>query len=113
MRICSMFLVAFMVATPALAKDHTGFTAIAAGNLSQAEATLSAERAIFPRRPEVLLNLAAVYARTDRVAQARTLYNDVLASEPVSLDLANGGATSSHEVAQRGLARLSTTIASR
>lgn len=113
MRGLSLLVMAGLAASPAFAKDRTGYTAIAAGNLSQAEATLSAERAIFPRRPEVLLNLAAVYARTDRVAQARALYDDVLASEPVSLDLANGGTTSSHDVAQRGLARLSTTIASR
>lgn len=113
MRASSVLIIAAVVATPALAKDRSGYTAIAAGNLSQAEATLSAERAIFPRRPEVLLNLAAVYARTDRAAQARALYDDVLASEPVALDLANGGTVSSHEIAQRGLSRLNTTVAAR
>ncbi|WP_019517013.1 tetratricopeptide repeat protein [Sphingomonas sp. Mn802worker] len=113
MRTGLLLLVATLSATPALAKDRTGYTAIAAGNLAQAETTLDAERAIFPRRPEVLLNLAAVYARTTRTARARALYDDVLRSAPVSLNLADGGTTSSHEVAERGLARLGTAIAAR
>lgn len=113
MRVCSLLAVAGLLATPALAKDRSGYTAIAAGNLSQAEATLSAERAIYPRRPEVLLNLAAVYARTNRNAQARALYDDVLAAQPVALELADGGTMSSHDVAQRGLSRLGETLAAR
>ena len=113
MRSCGMFVVAAMLASPALAADRTGYTAIAAGDLSQAERTLSAERAIFPRRPEVLLNLAAVYARTNRTAQARALYDDVLTAAPVALEVADGGTMSSHDVAQRGLSRLSETLAAR
>ncbi|MBW6522648.1 tetratricopeptide repeat protein [Sphingomonas sp. RHCKR47] len=113
MRTLAMLIMAAVAATPAAARDRSGYTSIAAGDWSQAEATLSAERAIFPHRPEILLNLAAVYLRTDRAAQARALYGDVLASEPVSLDLANGHTVSSHVIAQRGLARLNTTIAAR
>lgn len=113
MRACSMLVLASLIASPALARDRSGYTAIAAGNLSQAEATLSAERAIYPRRPEVLLNLAAVYARTGRAAQARALYGDVLDTQPVALELADGGTVSSHDVAQRGLSRLGETIAAR
>lgn len=113
MRACSMLVLAGLIATPAIGKDRSGYTAIAAGNLSQAEATLSAERAIYPRRPEVLLNLAAVYARTNRAVQARALYNDVLAVRPVSLELSDGGTVSSHAVAERGLSRLGETLAAR
>ncbi|WP_375271749.1 tetratricopeptide repeat protein [Sphingomonas sp.] len=113
MRTCGMFVLAAMIASPALAADRTGYEAIAAGNLSKAERTLSAERAIFPRRPEVLLNLAAIYARTNRTAQARALYDDVLAAAPVALEVADGCTLSSHDVAQRGLSRLGETLAAR
>ena len=113
MRGWSIVVVAVVAASPALARDRTAYTAIAGGDLHSAEATLSAERAIFPRRPEVLLNLAAVYARTDRAAQARQLYDDVLTSEPVALQLADGRTTSSHDIAERGLLRLASTMAAR
>ncbi len=113
MRKVGMVVVAAMLSSPAFAADRTGYTAIAAGNLSQAERTLSAERAIFPRRPEVLLNLAAIYACTNRAAQARALYDDVLAAAPVALEVADGDTMSSHDVAQRGLSRLGELLAAR
>ncbi|KQT31863.1 hypothetical protein ASG29_08190 [Sphingomonas sp. Leaf412] len=100
-------------AMPATAQVRTGYTAIAAGSLTEAERTLTRERAIFPQRPELMLNLAAVYARTDRSTEARALYADVLRAEPVALELADGTAESSHLLARRGLMRLDTTIAAR
>ncbi|MBB3474535.1 M48 family metallopeptidase [Sphingomonas sp. BK345] len=102
-----------LVAGPAAAKDRVGYQAISAGSLAQAEQTIDAERAIFPTRPELMLNLAAVYARTGRVTQARSLYGQVLDQEPVAMDLADGSVQSSHALAQRGLSRLGSTIASR
>lgn len=113
MRTGGMLVLAAMIASPALAADRIGYEAIAAGDLSRAERALSAERAIFPRRPEVLLNLAAIYARTNRAAQARALYDDVLTAAPVALDVADGYTLSSHDVAQRGLSRLGQTLAVR
>ncbi|WP_022687681.1 tetratricopeptide repeat protein [Sphingomonas phyllosphaerae] len=105
--------IATMVAVPAFAKDRVGYQAIAAGSMVDAERTLQAERAIFPERPELMLNLAAVYARTGRDAQARALYGEVLGSEPVAMDMADGSVQSSHALAQKGLSRLATTMATR
>lgn len=101
------------VAGTASAQERTGYHAIAAGDLAGAEATLDRERAIFPQRPELMLNLAAVYARTGRASEARALYADVLQREPIDLELGDGSAVSSHQVAKRGLARLDTTVAAR
>lgn len=97
----------------ATAQERTGYHAIAAGDLAGAEATLERERAIFPQRPELMLNLAAVYARTGRASEARALYGDVLQREPIDLELGDGSAVSSHLIAKRGLARLDTTVAAR
>lgn len=104
---------AAVVATPAVAKDRVGYQAIAAGSLAKAEQTIAAERAIFPDRPELMLNLAAVYARTGREAQARALYGDVLDRAPVAMDMADGSVRTSHELAHVGMSRLTTTMATR
>lgn len=102
------------LATPALADDRTGYRAIAAGDYQKAEATLLVERRIFPRRPELMINLATVYARTGRVAEAATLYRAALRAEPVEMVLPDGMVSSSQEVARRGLDSLGrTTLAVR
>ena len=106
-------VIAATVAMPASAQERTGYLAIAAGDLSGAQATLERERAMFPQRPELMVNLAAVYARTGRAAEARALYADVLSRDSVALELGNGDSVSSHDVARRGLARLDTAIAAR
>lgn len=95
-----------LLATPALASDRVGYTQIASGDLAQAEATLVAERRIYPRRPELMLNLAAVYQRTGRDAAARDLYREVLERPAVVMDMPSGMIVSSHDVASRGLTRL-------
>ena len=105
--------VALVAGTPALAKDRVGFQAISTGSLAEAEQKLTAERNIFPERPELMLNLAAVYARTGRTAQARALYGDVLERQPVAMDMADGTIESSHNLAHRGLSRLNPTMAAR
>ena len=113
MRVLVMGAVAALVAVPAMAQVRTGYTAIAAGSLGDAERTLTRERAIYPQRPELMLNLAAVYARTDRAMQARALYADVLNGEPVAMEMRDGSVESSHLLARRGLAQLDMTIAAR
>ncbi|MDR6125710.1 tetratricopeptide repeat protein [Sphingomonas sp. SORGH_AS_0438] len=95
-----------LVAAPAMAAERTGYMAIAAGNLKKAEATLSTARQTGNATPEVLLNLAAVYQQTGRTAEARSLYAAVLDSPDVQMDLASGATAGSHQVAQRGLNRL-------
>lgn len=102
-----------IAATSASAQDRMGYLSIAGGDLSAAQATLERERAIFPDRPELMVNLAAVYARTGRTAEARALYADVLDRDAIDLELGNGSTISSHDVARRGLLRLDTTIAAR
>lgn len=106
-------VVALALGGQALAKDRVGYTAIATGSLAEAEQRLMAERNIFPDRPELMLNLAAVYARTGRLAQARALYGDVLERTPVAMDMADGSVESSHDLAHRGLSRLGSTMAAR
>lgn len=76
------------------------------GDYAAAERTLLAEARIFPDKPEVLLNLAAIYARTGRVTEARTLYNRVLTLQPVAMDVVDGQVAASHLIAGRGLRQL-------
>ena len=100
--------VAVMVAAaaPVQAKDRNGYHAIAARDFAAAERRLDAERRIFPNKPELLINLASVYRRTGRDADARSLYQAVLDREPVELSLPNGEGASSHALAHAGLRRL-------
>lgn len=87
--------------------ERTGFSAIAAGDFAGAERGIVAERRIFPGRPELMLNLAAVYNRTGREAQARALYVAVMQRPDVLMDMPNGATASSHALAQTGLRRSS------
>ena len=98
---------ALAYAASAGAAERNATNAILAGDYAKAEQALTTERRIFPRRPEVMLNLAAVYRQTGRDDAARVLYADVLRREPVQMDMANDRTLSSHAVAQLGLARLS------
>lgn len=95
----------------AMAQDRTGYEAIAAGDFSRAARVLEAERRIFPQRPELMLNLAAVYRQTGRAAEARALYAAVLERPEVTMDLPSGVTRSSHALASAGLSRLTVTAA--
>lgn len=106
-------LVGAALATPAVAADRTGYQAIAAGDFVAAAKRIEAERRIFPDRPELMLNLAAAYTRTGRMADARALYRNVLERPAVAMDMPNGAVLSSHDVATRGLARMTTMLATR
>ncbi|TGX52392.1 tetratricopeptide repeat protein [Sphingomonas gei] len=107
-----LFLLAaapFVAAIPAQAQDSAvASTQIVQGDYSQAESRLLAELRIHPERPELLLNLAAVYAKTGRAGEARGLYTRVLGEDEVLMDLSSQQAVSSHAIAQRGLRRLDT-----
>ena len=91
----------------AVASDRTGYTAIKQGDFSTAEKTLVAERRIFPARPELMLNLAAVYRNTGRQQEARELYQAVLERPDMLMDVTTERTASSHMLASAGLARLS------
>ncbi len=80
--------------------------AIVGGKLAQAERDLERDTRAGSREPEVLLNLAAVYAMTDRGDQARGLYQQVLKRDDASLLLSGSRVASAHDVARKGLALL-------
>ncbi|MGA1800094.1 tetratricopeptide repeat protein [Sphingomonas sp. 4RDLI-65] len=101
------------LAAPSVTVDRTGYTAIAAGDLSTAEQRIVAERKIFPQRPELMLNLASVYHRTGRESEARALYAAVLERPAVAMDLPSGAIVSSHDLASRALGQQSRQIATR
>lgn len=99
------------LATPALAQDRTGYQAIAAGDYASAAKQIEAERRIFPDRPELMLNLAALYGRAGRTVEARALYGAVMERPKVAMDMPDGTVRSSHDVAARGLAKLTALAA--
>lgn len=105
--LASIVLAAPLALTPAaqaqVRADPYAKVAIENGDYATAEHKLLAERKIFPGRPEVLLNLAAVYAKTGRYAEARAVYDRVLTLDPVAMDVADGEVAPSHLVAHRGL----------
>ena len=88
--------------------DPYAQVAIQSGDYQLAEHKLLAEQRIYPAKPEVLLNLAAVYSKTGRHAEARELYHRVLTLDPVAMDVADGQVAASHLVAGRGLRLLDT-----
>lgn len=91
------------MATPSLAQDASvAATEISTGAFAKAEQKLLGEMRANPR-PEVLLNLAAVYYGTGRLAEAGALYRQVLAQDDVMLDLSNQRTAGSHSVARAGL----------
>jgi Tfp pilus assembly protein PilF len=111
MRIRFVLLAAapLLAVLPAQAQDSAvASTQIAQGDFAQAESKLLAELRIHPGRPELLLNLAAVYAKTGRTGEARSLYTKVLSTDDVLMDLSLDQTAGSHALAQRGLRRLDT-----
>jgi thioredoxin-like negative regulator of GroEL len=108
MRIALVLLAAapLALALPAHAQSDVASTAIVDGAYSTAEAKLVGELRARPDQPELLLNLAAVYAKTGRIAQARTLYDRVLSQDEVLMDLASQRTAGSHAIARTGLDRL-------
>jgi len=99
------------LAIPALASERSGYTQIAAQDWAGAERMLLAELRTYPARPELMLNLAAVYVRTGRLEQARDLYAAVLKRRAVAMDLPSGEVRSSHALAELALARLPAQVA--
>lgn len=103
------------MAAPVHAKDRTGYKAIAAQDYAKAERRLAAERRVFPNKPELMLNLAAVYLKTGRAAEARALYAEVLDQPETMMDLPSGRSVSSHGIATTAVAALDrgTAVAAR
>ena len=96
-----------VAALPAQAQDRAvASTEISAGAYDQAEAKLQSQLRAHPDLPELLLNMAAVYAQTGRIAEARTLYARVLDQKEVLMDLSADRTLGSHAVARTGLRRI-------
>jgi len=86
--------------------DRYAHAAIERGDYAAAERQLNREARVSPNRPEVLLNLAAVYAMTQRPDEARALYERVLAGDDVQMAQNADRVAGSHRIAQVGLAQL-------
>lgn len=102
---------ATMTAVPATASTvagsipvATGYEQIRDGRLDVAERIVTAQMRAHPDAPELGLNLAAIYMRTGRVAQAAPLYERILAQPAIAMDMPSGSITSSHDVARRATA---------
>ena len=109
-RLAGVAALAIVASTSAAAAQssavRSAHAAIVDNDLTRAERLLTAEQRVFPHHPEVLINLAAVYARTGRVQQASALYRQVLAREDVLLDLSADRTATSHVIAETGLRRV-------
>ncbi len=112
MRVLQLAIVAAMLGAPAVSSasqtrsDPYAHDAIERGEFGEAEAGLRAQLALEPTKPELLINLAAIMARTNRADAAQALYQRVLATDDVSLLLRPGQALGSHAIAERGLRKL-------
>lgn len=93
-----------MLSAPALAQEY-GYQQIAEGKLLLAENQLEAARVAEPNEPSVMINLAAIYARTGRAEQAQAMYQQVLATDNVLLEMGDRRPAWSHTLARRGLQR--------
>jgi len=99
-------MAATLACAGATAQERTGYQQIAAGDFAGARSALEAESRTYPRRPDLMLNLAAVDVRSGRLTEARDLYRSVLARPDTGMDLPNGAVASSHDLARTGLLRL-------
>ena len=90
----------------AQAQSFSGAEQMMRGDLPAAEREIAHQRRMFPNDPDLLVNLASICARTNRVNDARRLYRDVLARADEPLTLANGATVSSHQIALTGLRSL-------
>lgn len=79
----------------------SGYEQIRDGRLDLTEKVLVTQMRAHPDAPELDLNLAAIYLRTGRAAAAVRLYERVLDSPAIAMDMPSGAVVSSHEVARR------------
>ena len=87
------------------APGSLGFAAITDGDWSRAEAQLNKRIGVSEDDPARLLNLAHVYLKTGREADAIRLYQQVAEAEDSDLVLADGTRVSARAVARRMLSR--------
>ncbi|WP_156679819.1 tetratricopeptide repeat protein [Sphingomonas profundi] len=91
--------------------DPDAYAAISNGRYAAAETRLTARVEHGSNDPAVLINLAHLYARDGRGANAAAMYREVLAAPNERMELADGSPAWSHDLAQRGLRRLTSYAA--
>ncbi len=102
---------ALLVAAPLAATaaadpvDNYSATTIKTAHYDRAITRLEARVKASPADESALINLAVAYRHKNRAAEADALYRRVLELDDVELDMANGGAIMSREVARRALAK--------
>ncbi|MET3723315.1 tetratricopeptide repeat protein [Sphingomonas trueperi] len=95
------------LASPVLAQDtNLAAREIMTGSYASAEQKLLNQMR-FDQRPELQLNLAAIYYATGRVDEARALYRDVLQKDDVLMTVTTDRVAGSHAIAETGLRYLS------
>lgn len=95
-------------AVPAIAggDQKNGYAQIRAGDYAAAERIIVAERRNAADDIDLMFNLATVYVRTNRIEQARALYQAILAQPEDEMDMSGAQRMSSHDLARAGLSRL-------
>ncbi len=95
---------------PGYAESFSGAERIATGDLNAAEREIAEQRRVFPNDPDLLINLAHVYARTERTAEAQDLYRAVLGRPDEEMILPDGRTMMAHALASEALRRISAPV---
>ena len=97
----------------ASANVFNGAAPITHGDLRTAEREIVAQRALYPDQIDLMMNLATVYIRTGRPAEARRIWTAVAAQPDQEVVLNGGASVWSHQLAARALRVLPVQVASR
>lgn len=100
-------------ASGAGAQAFNGAAEIARGDYQAAERALVAQRALYPDDVDLQLNLATVYLRTGRLAEARRVYRAIAAQPDQEVLLRGRPSAWSHALADAALQRLTVQVAAR
>ncbi len=93
---------------PALAAtdEKNGYPEIVRGDYVKAEQIINQQRRSFARDPDLMLNLATVYIHTNRLREARDLYQAILSHPNLEMDMGDAQFVWSHALATAALRRL-------
>lgn len=100
-------------ASVASAEAFNGAAQIARGDYAKAERDIVAQRRLYPDSVDLQINLATVYVRTGRTAEARRMYQAVAVQPDEELNLNGRPSAWSHELAAQALRELPTQMAAR
>lgn len=110
---CGLALATMAQAEPArtgevgYARGALGYDALMAGDMTRAEQQIADARGVARDDPARMINLAYIHMQTGRLQSARQLFEAVRDHrDHFMVELANGEAVDTREVAQRALTRL-------